>query len=102
MSIRLSQAGIVSKQLDESSWFLAWRLSSTYPHCVVRKFGYLKIRILSSVTMSQTPDLENSATARQLRFQQILSSLTVEFVDDTYMTILESWLFTTSWPTVTL
>jgi len=52
--------------------------------------------------MSQTLDLENSATARQLRFQQILSSLTVEFVDDTYMTILESWLFTTSRPTVTL
>jgi len=99
VSIRLSQAGIVSKQLDESSWFLAWRLSSTYPHCVVRKFGYLKIRILSSVTMSQTPDLENSATARH---QQFLSSLTVEFVDDTYMTILESWLFTTSRPTVTL
>jgi len=30
-----------SKRLDESSWFLAWRLTPI-PHCVLRKFGYLK------------------------------------------------------------
>ena len=31
LSIRASQAGIVSKPVDESSWFLAWRLPATYP-----------------------------------------------------------------------
>jgi len=30
-SVRLSHAGIVSKRLDESSWYLAWMLPSTYP-----------------------------------------------------------------------
>ena len=30
-SVCLSQARIVSKRLDESSWFLAWRLPPTYP-----------------------------------------------------------------------
>ena len=37
-SVRLSQTSIVSKQMDESSWFLAWRL----PHCLERKFGYVQ------------------------------------------------------------
>jgi len=46
-SVRLSlcppQACIVSKRLDESSWFLAQRLPSTYPTLTVtRKFGYLQ------------------------------------------------------------
>ena len=31
LSVCLSQAGIVPKRLDESSWFLARRLSSTCP-----------------------------------------------------------------------
>jgi len=30
-SVRPSQAGIVSKRLDESSWVLAWRLLPRYP-----------------------------------------------------------------------
>jgi len=30
-SVCLSQADVVSKRLDESSWFLAWRLPSIYP-----------------------------------------------------------------------
>ena len=73
-------------------------------HTVIRKYGYLqKIRALSTATLSQTPDLENVAAASQSRCQQhSLLSSTVEFVDDTYTTINESWLFTTNRSTVTL
>jgi len=31
LSVRPSQAGIVSKRLDKSSWVLVWRLSPRYP-----------------------------------------------------------------------
>ena len=42
-SARLSQAAYVSKRLDASSWFLAWRLIPfTYILHWVRKFGYLQ------------------------------------------------------------
>jgi len=41
--VRLSQVGVLSKRLNESSWFLACELPSTHPtlQCVKRKFGYL-------------------------------------------------------------
>jgi len=43
VSVRLSQVGVLSKRLNESSWFLAYQLPSTRPiHCVQRKFGYLQ------------------------------------------------------------
>jgi len=29
--VRLSRVGVVSKRMDQSSWFLAWGLLSTYP-----------------------------------------------------------------------
>jgi len=65
--------------------------------------GSPKIIVLSSVTLSQTPDLENIATTTRSRCQQNPSSSTstVELVDDTYTTIDESWLFT-SRSTVTI
>ena len=68
-----------------------------------RNLGISKIRILPSGTLFQTPHSENFATARRSRCQQhsSSSSSTVEFVDDTYTTIDESWLFTTSQSTVT-
>ena len=57
LSVRLSQAGIVSKRPDDSSWFLAWRLPSTYPAlCYKEIWVSPKIRVLSSGTLSQTPD----------------------------------------------
>jgi len=49
----------------------------------------------------RTPDLDNFAAASRSRCQQNSSSSTVEFADDTYTTIDESWLFTTSRSTVT-
>jgi len=40
--VSLSQ-GVLSKQMNESSWFLAWELLSTrLTHCVKRKFRYLQ------------------------------------------------------------
>jgi len=63
-----------------------------------------KIRVLPSGTCAQTPHLENFATASPSCCQQNLSSSssTVEFVDDTYTPIDESWLINTSRSTVTL
>ena len=53
-----SQAGIIRKRLDESSWFLARRLPSTC-HTVCKEIWVSpKTRILQR-TWSQTPDLEN-------------------------------------------
>jgi len=99
VTVFTSQAGIVWKWLEESSWYLAWRLPSTYPNVCIRK-----IRVLPSGTLSRTPDLENLATASRLRCQQhsSSSSSTVELVDDIYTTVDESRLFTTSRSTVTL
>jgi len=103
LSVCPSQAGIVSKRV-ESSWFLAWRLTPYIPSCVIRRFVYPRIRVLPSGNLSRTPDFENFATASKSRCQQNLlsPSSVVELVDDTYMTVDESWLFTTSRLTVTL
>ena len=40
LSVCPSQVGVLSKPMDGSSWFLAHRLLSTYPYCVVRKLRY--------------------------------------------------------------
>jgi len=102
--VRLSQTGIALKRLRESSWVLVWRLPSTYPTLRCKKMWVSsKIRVLPSGTLSQTPDF---AIASRSHCKQQLSSSpsssTVEFVDDTYTTIDESWLFSTSRSTVTL
>jgi len=49
LSVRLSQAGTVSKRLDESNRFLAWGLPiPPIPHRALRKCGYLlKLRYMS-------------------------------------------------------
>jgi len=103
LSVRLSQAGVVSKRLDESNWLLARRLSFT-TLCYKEIWISPKIRVLPPPdTLSHTPDLANFAAATRSRCQQnSSSSSTVELVDDTYRTIDESWLFTTSRSTVTL
>jgi len=59
LSVCLSQAGIASKRLDESSCFLVRRLCSTYPTlCYKDIWVSPKIRVLPAGTLSQTPDLE--------------------------------------------
>ena len=69
--VRLSQAGIISKRLDESSWFLAWMLPFTYSTlCYKEIWVFPKMRTVPSVTLSQTPDLENFATASRSRCRQ--------------------------------
>jgi len=42
LSVRLSQAGIVPKRSDDSSWFWHGGFLPAIPHCVIRKFGYLQ------------------------------------------------------------
>ena len=100
--VRLSvTSGVLSKQLDESSWFFAWKLLFTYCTLCYKQSGVSpKGGVLSSRTSSQTADLENFATGSRSRCQQNSSS-TVELVDDTCTTIDESWLFTASRSTVT-
>jgi len=72
-SVSLSQAGIVSKRLDESSWFLACGLPSTYPTlCCKDIWISSKISILASGTLSRTPDLEKFAAASRSRCQQLV------------------------------
>jgi len=64
LSVRLSvrpfcpsQAGIVSKRLDESSWFLAWELCNKEIRLPP------KIRILPTGILSQALDLEKFVAA---------------------------------------
>jgi len=67
LSVYLSQVGVLSKQLNESDWFLARKLQSTYPTLCCKKIRVpLKMRVLSSGSLTQTPDLENFATAYRL------------------------------------
>ena len=66
-----SQAGIVSKRLDESSRVSTRRLPSTFPTlCYEEIWVSPKIRVLPSRTVSQTPDLENFAMSSRPRCQQ--------------------------------
>ena len=75
-SVCLSQAGIVSKRLDESSWFWARRLRSTYPTLCYKEIGVspkIRVRSTSSGTLSQTLDLENFATASRRYASAVLA-----------------------------
>ena len=99
LSVCPSQAGVVSKRLDESSWFLEWRPPSAYPTLSYKELWVSpKTKVLPSGTLSQTRDLEDFATASRSRCRQnsSSSSSTVELVDDTYTTVDKSRLFTTS------
>ena len=101
MSVCLSQAGIVSKRLEGSSWFLACRLPSTCPTLFCEEVRIpTKKKGTSLWNFLQTADYENFATASRSCCQQ--NSSMVELVDDTYTTVDESWLFTTCRSSVTL
>ena len=80
-------------------------LPSTYPTLSYEKILVSpRIRVLPSGTLSETLNLENFATASRSHCQQnssSSSSSTVELVDDTYTTVDESWLFSTSRSNVT-
>jgi len=80
-------------------------LPSTYPTLSYEKILVSpRIGVLPSGTLSETLNLENFATASRSHCQQNLSSSsssTVELVDDTYTTVDESWLFSTSRSNVT-
>jgi len=56
--------------------FLAWKLPSSYPGlCYKEIWVSLKMRVLPSGTLFQTPDLENFATASRSRCQQNSSTV---------------------------
>ena len=77
--VHLSQAGTVSKRLDGSNWFLAWRfLSIDSILCFKEMWVSRKIKVLLSGTLN----LENFAIASRSCCQQNLS--TVELLDHTY------------------
>jgi len=64
LSVCLSQVGVLSKQVNESGWFLAWGLHSTYPTLCCKEIHVpSKMRVLLSGILLQTLDLENFATA---------------------------------------
>ena len=88
LSVCPSQAGNVSKQLDESSLFLARSLPSTCPTLCYNKTWVFSVALVPNY------GLQNFDTESPSRCQK--NSSTVELVDDAYTTIDESWLFTTS------
>jgi len=99
--VRPSQAGIALTGPDESSWFLARKLPpSTYPTlCCTETWVFPKIMV--SLLPFGTFVL-NSGLRKFRHGKSVALSSAVELVDDTYATIGESWLLTTSRSTVTL
>jgi len=94
LSVRLSQAGTVSKRLDESSCVLAWRIPSTCPTPCCKEIRLSpKIRVLPPGTLSQTVRTRRGSRLRCR--QNSSSSSTVELVVDTYTILDQSWLLTT-------
>ena len=64
VSVCLSQVGVLSKWMDGSSWFLAFRLLSTYTTRFLKDIHMsTRIRAFPSATLSKTQDLENFASA---------------------------------------
>jgi len=64
LCLSVTSRGILSKRMNESSWFWALELPSTRPTLCSKKIRVSpKIRVLPSGTLSQTPDLENFASA---------------------------------------
>ena len=65
--VRLPQAGIVSKRLDESRWFLAWMLPSTYSTlCYQEIWVSPKVGILPSGTLSPKSHGKSIALSTQV------------------------------------
>ena len=62
----LSQVGVLSKRLNESGWFWARELLSTYSTLCFKEIQIpSNVSVLPSGTVHQTLDLENLATAYQ-------------------------------------
>jgi len=91
--------------MDESRWFLTlvWKLPSAYPTLCYKeiwvspKIGYLPLGFYSGVRKFRLHGKSKALSTELLVVESI-----VEFVDDTYMTIDKSWLFSTSRSAVTL
>jgi len=62
--ICLSQVGVLSKRVDESSWFLAWRLLSTSP-----TLRYKEIQVSTFVPKSGLIKFRRSKSIVETRYQ---------------------------------
>ena len=83
----------------------AWRLSSTYPKLCHKEIYELSQNLGTSIwDFVPNSGLRKFCHGKSIALSTTLIVVvsTVEFVDDTYMTIDESWLLTTSRSTVTL
>ena len=105
-SVCLSQAGIVSKRLDESSWYLAWELPSTYPTLSCKKIWVSSLwNFVPKTSALLTNRLRkfrhgklialSTTCRRRRRRSSLLTTMRQSTID-------ESWLFTTSRSTVSL
>ena len=81
---------------------MAWRLPSPVLHCIIRKFRYLQKLRYFPLALFPRLRIFCYGTSIALSTKLVLSSSTIELVDNTYMTVDESWLFTTSQSTVIL
>ena len=98
--VRPSQAGIALTGPDESSWFLAWKLPSTYPTLCCTETWVFPKNMVSLLPFGTF--VLNSGLRKFRHGKSVALSSAVELVDDTYATVGESWLLTTSRSTVTL
>jgi len=79
-SVRPLQVGVLSKRLNESSWFLACELPLTYTKLCCKKIRVPpKIWVLPSRTLRQTLDFENFTGATR-RWSPWITPTTVERV----------------------
>jgi len=76
LSVRLPQAGIVSKRLDESSWFWHVGFLPLIQHCVISKYSYLQK--LGNYPLRLCP---NSGLNKFLRGKSIALSTKLVVVD---------------------
>ena len=97
LSVRLSEAGIVSKRLDESTWVLAWGLPSTYPTpCYTDIWVSPKIRVLPSGTLPKLRQVDRGCFVHFVRLATtLLCSCAEHLTVESYTIIisLQSYLY---------
>jgi len=100
LSVSLSKPVLYRNDWTNRAGIWRWGFLPPVPHCVVRKFGYLQK--LGYFPVELCPKLGTWKISPRQIDRVVNNSSTVELVDDTYTTVDESWLFTTSRSNVTL
>ena len=97
--VRPSQAGIISKRLDESSWFWHGRFLPCLPYGnlgISKNWGTSLWNFVSNSELSEISPWKVDRVVNRTRRRSSLLTTPI------YATVDESWLFTTSRSTVTL